>query len=114
MNIELQDLRLLRAIDEARTLHGAACLLGINQANVSRRLQRLERVCGLPLFRRCPGGVVPTAAGGLLLHYARRVLPLVDELCATAARSDQERAAHPEDGKPHGERPGPRGEGPGT
>ncbi|MEU6487351.1 LysR family transcriptional regulator [Streptomyces sp. NPDC046887] len=96
MDIELQDLQLLRAIDQARTLHGAARLLGVNRTTVTRRLHRLERICGFSLYLRCPGGVVPTTAGRLLLCYAQRVLPLVDDLCATAARSDREPAAHHE------------------
>ncbi|MFH8365823.1 LysR family transcriptional regulator [Streptomyces sp. NPDC018031] len=83
MDIEIADLRLLRAVAETGSLAGAARELGTNQGNLSRRLQRIERATGMVIFRRGHHGATPTAAGRLLLRGADAVLPLVDQLLAT-------------------------------
>ncbi|WP_431040889.1 LysR family transcriptional regulator [Streptomyces sp. P1-3] len=87
MEIEISDLRLLRAVAETGSLAGAARELGANQGNLSHRLQRIERATGLVLFRRHHHGVTPTAAGRLLLHEADALIPLVDQLLAVTART---------------------------
>ncbi|MFF3290115.1 LysR family transcriptional regulator [Streptomyces sp. NPDC003023] len=90
MDLDIQDLRLLRAVARAGSISGAARDLGIDQANVSRRLQRLERITGLPVVVRRRGSVTLTDAGRLLLRGADTLLPLVDRLLATGA----ERRSH--------------------
>lgn len=85
MNLEIQDLRLLRALADAGSLAGAARLLGTNQGNLSRQLQRIERATRAVLFHRDHQGVVPTPAGQLLLHGADILLPRVDQLLAAAS-----------------------------
>ncbi|UQA92113.1 helix-turn-helix domain-containing protein [Streptomyces halobius] len=87
MEIEISDLRLLRAVAETGSLAGAARELGTHQGNLSRRLQRIERTTSLIVFHRSHHGATPTAAGRLLLHGADALLPLVDQLLAVTARA---------------------------
>lgn len=95
MDIEIADLRLLRAVAETGSLAGAARQLGTNQGNLSRRLQRIERATGMVIFRRSHRGATPTAAGRLLLRGADAVLPLVDQLLATTATDPGTEATDP-------------------
>ncbi|GAB3123003.1 LysR family transcriptional regulator [Novispirillum itersonii] len=71
--LDWDDLRLLLAIAEGRTLSAAARRLGINQTTVSRRLQAAELTLKRPLFHRLEGDLIPTESGAVLLHHARRV-----------------------------------------
>lgn len=52
MAIDWDDLRLVAAMREAGSSAGAARRLGIDQTTASRRLTRLERIAGVPLFDR--------------------------------------------------------------
>lgn len=71
--LDWDDLRLILAIAGGRTLSAAARQLGVNQTTVSRRLQAAETALRMPLFHRLDGEMIPTDAGTLLLHHARRV-----------------------------------------
>ncbi|MFF6994743.1 LysR family transcriptional regulator [Streptomyces sp. NPDC008313] len=86
MNIEVQDLRMLRAVAENGSLAGAARALGVNQAGVTRRIQHLERATGLVVLRRDHHGAHLTAAGRLLLRCADDLLPRIDHLLAAGGR----------------------------
>ena len=55
--------------------------LRISQAAVSQRIQQLETLLGVSLFRREGGHVVLTEAGKQLHTYARRILELTAEAC---------------------------------
>lgn len=52
MRLDWDDLRLVAAIRDEGSSAGAARRLGIDQTTASRRLARLERVAGVPLFDR--------------------------------------------------------------
>lgn len=52
MRLDWDDLRLVATIRETGSAAGAARRLGIDQTTASRRLARLEREAGLPLFDR--------------------------------------------------------------
>ncbi|WP_078897548.1 LysR family transcriptional regulator [Streptomyces rimosus] len=86
MNIEIQDLRVLRAVAESGSLAGAARSLGVNQAGVTRRIQHLERVTELVVLHRDHQGARLTAAGRLLLRWADDLLPKVDRLLTACGR----------------------------
>jgi DNA-binding transcriptional LysR family regulator len=88
VNIEIQDLRVLRAVADTGTLAGAARALGIDQAGVTRRIQHLERVTGLVALHRDHQGARLTAAGRLLLRCADELLPRIDHLLAAGSRQD--------------------------
>ncbi|MFF8815241.1 LysR family transcriptional regulator [Streptomyces pactum] len=85
MDIEIADLRLLKAVAETGSLAGAARRLGTHQGTLSRRLKRIERTTGVVVFRRGHEGATPTAAGRVLLRGADAILPLVDRLVEAAA-----------------------------
>lgn len=51
---------------------GAARLLFTSQPTVSRELARLERICGLRLFDRESGGLLPTAQALMLIEEVER------------------------------------------
>jgi len=72
-----EDLRLLNAAAETRSLSAAARRLGISQPTLSRRLRALEDASGARLFDRTPSGLSPTPAG-------ERLIPLVADMAAAA------------------------------
>lgn len=76
----LDDLHLLRGIDAAGALTGAARRLGVNHSTAFRRLGALEARLGSRLFDRGRSGYVPTPAGEIALAAATRVLEDLDDL----------------------------------
>lgn len=78
-NLDMDALRTLLAADRLGSLNRAADRIGRSQSAVSQQMRKLETQVGQPLFRRQGRGLVPTAAGELLLSYARRMLELNDE-----------------------------------
>jgi DNA-binding transcriptional LysR family regulator len=66
------DFRLVKAIAQARSLAGAAAILGINASTVFRRLGDTETRLGLRLFERYRQGYVLTAAGEEMARLAER------------------------------------------
>lgn len=74
--LELRHLLAFRAVAEHRSFGKAATQLGYTQGAVSQQIAALEKVLGVPVFRR-PGGPRPvelTEAGRLLLGHADDVL----------------------------------------
>jgi DNA-binding transcriptional LysR family regulator len=61
---------------ELSSFTAAAKALGLTQAAVSQRIQALERILDVPLFRRQGGWVLLTEAGQRLYDYADRILAL--------------------------------------
>lgn len=66
-------------VAERGSFTAAARRLGLTQAAVSQRIQRLEAGLGAVLFRRETSGVALTDAGRRLHAYARRILDLTAE-----------------------------------
>jgi DNA-binding transcriptional LysR family regulator len=64
---------------ELSSFTAAAKCLGLTQAAVSQRIQALEKMLDVPLFRRQGGRVLLTEAGQRLYDYAQRILALDDE-----------------------------------
>lgn len=79
------DVRLFLALAREGTLSGAARHLGLGVATMSRRIERLEQVMGVPLFLRHQHGLDLTDQGGALLPRAEAV-----ELAMTGLRRDAE------------------------
>jgi DNA-binding transcriptional LysR family regulator len=76
------DTVVLRTLVSAMDLGGfgrAAEKLGRTQSAVSQQMQRLEEQVGEPLFRKQGRALTLTAAGEVMLGYARRMLELNDE-----------------------------------
>jgi DNA-binding transcriptional LysR family regulator len=61
---------------ELSSFTAAAMALGLTQAAISQRIQALERILDVPLFRRQGGRVLLTEAGQRLYDYAERILAL--------------------------------------
>lgn len=71
---ETHHLRLLIALDEAGTLHGAARRLHLTASALSQQLRELEQRLGGALFHRQWRRLVPTAAGRHLTDGAKHLL----------------------------------------
>src|SRR5437868_7223568 len=78
MTVELHQLRYFVAVAEDRHFTRAARRLRVAQPSVSRAIRVLEEELGTPLFHRMKGNVALTAAGDVLLPWARRVLTDVE------------------------------------
>jgi DNA-binding transcriptional LysR family regulator len=72
--VELHQLRYFVAVADDRHFTRAARRLRVAQPSVSRAIRVLEEELGTPLFHRMKGNVAVTAAGDVLLPWARRVL----------------------------------------
>ncbi|RSM69339.1 LysR family transcriptional regulator [Amycolatopsis sp. WAC 01375] len=80
VQLDVQHLRVIRAIADTGSLSRAAIALGVTQPAVSTQLKRLENMLGYQLFDRCEGGVTPTPMGELLLRRTAALLPQLDKL----------------------------------
>jgi DNA-binding transcriptional LysR family regulator len=78
MMIDARRLRVLRAIDEHRSLTRAAEALVMTQPAVSRQLAALEAEAGVQLVIRNPRHVSLTPAGAALVEDAETILPAID------------------------------------
>ncbi|MFI0352791.1 LysR family transcriptional regulator [Actinomadura sp. 9N407] len=83
--MDLRRLRYFQAVAEERHLTRAAERLGMRGTSLSQQILALERDLGVDLFRRTPGGMVPTAAALALLPRATVLLEAADQ-AAQAAR----------------------------
>lgn len=73
MALNLNHLRIFRAVLDHGSMTGAAHALRISQPAVSRQLAEFESALGTRLVDRLPRGVRATAAGELLGERARRI-----------------------------------------
>ncbi len=90
MNIE--DVRGLIAAAELGHVGAAADELGISQSALTRRIQRVERQVGAPLFDRHGRGLRLNARGAAFLGHGRAMIAAADAACADVARQlDPER-----------------------
>ncbi|RYY98023.1 MAG: LysR family transcriptional regulator [Comamonadaceae bacterium] len=71
--MDLRDLRYFETIAELQHVGRAAEKLHRTQPALTGSIRRLEQACGAPLFERAGRGIRLTAAGDLLLKWARRV-----------------------------------------
>lgn len=77
-DLDLNLLRLLKAVVETRNTHAAADKLGISQTSVSRGVAKLKEVFGEQLFIRKAHGVEPSALAEKLAQASDEMLvPLI-------------------------------------
>jgi len=74
------DLRLILAVAEQRSLAGAARVLHVNHTTVLRRINTFEKVYAIRLFDRLSSGYTVTDAAEDLLSSARAMKDVVSEL----------------------------------
>lgn len=78
--VDLQRLRVFRAVTQTGSINGAAERLGYTPSAVSQQVSALQRETGLTLIERQGRGIVPTAAGIAIANRAGRVLDQVTDL----------------------------------
>lgn len=76
--LDLQSVRIVRAIAETGTITGAAQTLGYSQPAVSQHLQRAESRLGIPLVTRIGRTVRLTEAGQVLARHALTITSALD------------------------------------
>ena len=77
-DVDLQTLRVVRALAETGTITAAAARLGYSQPAVSQHLRRAEARVGHPLVLRSGRGVALTEAGRRLAEHAVHVQAALD------------------------------------
>jgi len=77
--MELWQLEVFRAVAEEKSFSRAGQRLGRTQPAISSAIKLLEGEINEPLFHRLGKSIRPTAAGDLLMDYARRLLRLREE-----------------------------------
>jgi DNA-binding transcriptional LysR family regulator len=87
MDPEVRQLRALVAVVDTGTFTGAAAVLGVSQASVSRTVASLERALGARVLHRTTRAVSLTAAGAQVVGHARRVLGEVAAIQRAVAQS---------------------------
>jgi DNA-binding transcriptional LysR family regulator len=85
-DLDLQTLRVVRALADTGTITAAAARLGYSQPAVSQHLRRAEARVGHPLVLRTGRGVTLTEAGARLAEHAVHVQAALD-----AARQELDR-----------------------
>ncbi len=83
--LTLRGLRIFVALEEARSVAGAAANLGLSKSSVSQHITTLEQNVGVALFDRKQKPVALTPAGQVLGLHARRILAAVSEAEAELA-----------------------------
>lgn len=82
--LDVNRLRVLSVVADAGSLTSAARILGVTPSAISQQLATLEREVGVTLVERTSTGVVPTAAGDLLVSRIRQIADLLEESRAQA------------------------------
>ncbi len=86
--LDIDSMRALIAIAETGGITRAAKKLNLSQSAVSHKMKRLENRLGRGLFGRVDGRLGLNRDGERLLDYARRMIRLHDEACASFHQSD--------------------------
>jgi LysR family transcriptional regulator, cell division regulator len=77
--MDLNELRIFKAVAETGSVSRAAEQLNYVQSNVTARIRQMENRLNVTLFHRKSRGVALTPAGRVLLDYADRIIALVNE-----------------------------------
>lgn len=77
--MDAKQLRTFVTIVDLASFTRAARRLNLSQSAISQQVGALERQLGVKVVERAGAGVRPTAAGDLLLQYARQILTKMDE-----------------------------------
>jgi len=88
--LDLNTLRSFVVIADAGSMTRAASRLHMTQSAISMQIKRLEQGLDLSVFERSKQGITPTPSGEQLLHYARQMLDLNDEVWGRLTAEDYE------------------------
>jgi DNA-binding transcriptional LysR family regulator len=88
MDPEVRQLRALLAVVDVGTFTGAADVLGVTQASVSRTVAALERTLGSRVLQRTTRETSLTPVGAQVVRHARRVM---EEVAAIRNAAEQRR-----------------------
>ncbi len=77
--LDLNRLRVFRAVWESRNVSRAAEELGVSQPTVSHALRDLRAHFGDRIFVRCPGGVMPTPLAETIARRISQALALLEQ-----------------------------------
>jgi DNA-binding transcriptional LysR family regulator len=80
MRMDLTSLRVFLTTVEEGNIGRAAEREHLASSAISKRIQDLEAEFGQPLLHRHPKGVMPTAAGSVLVGYVRNLLGTLDRM----------------------------------
>jgi DNA-binding transcriptional LysR family regulator len=83
--IDLFTLRLFLSVVEEGQIGRAAARENIAPSTATKRIQDLEEIAGIELLDRSAKGVVPSAAGAVMLRYARDIVDSIEGLRAEIA-----------------------------
>ena len=84
-DVDVNRLRVFRAVVASGTVQAAAGHLGYSPSAVSQHLAALQRETGLTLFEKSGRGIVPTAAGRLLATRSDEVMDSLGRLAGLVA-----------------------------
>lgn len=82
-DLDLAVLRSFALIAEGKTFAETAAMVGRSASAITLQIQKLEEQLGQPVFARNGREVSLTSAGERLLGFARRMVAVNDEACAT-------------------------------
>jgi DNA-binding transcriptional LysR family regulator len=89
MQMTLRQLEVFRTMMRCRTVVDAARELRIAQPTVTKTVMRIEDVCGVPLFDRTRGRLIPTAEAHRLLHEVEDAFEQLEGAVGRALRAAQ-------------------------
>lgn len=92
VSFDISQLKLAIAAADHGSFYKAARALAVEQSTLSRRIIRLERAIGMPIFERSRSGVTMTLAGSTFISGARPIVATADKLVATMRAAGQGRA----------------------
>jgi len=76
----ISGIELILAIERHGSIKEGAISLGLSQPAASRQLMALERLVGVPLFKRTTRSIAPSDAGMVLVHGGKELLRAADLL----------------------------------
>lgn len=80
LDLSIRDLRLLKTVQEQGNLTRAAEVLCVSQSALSHQLKKIERLVGMPIFKRNLRQMAITSAGLLILDSSEHIFIELEKL----------------------------------
>lgn len=78
--MHLEEIEIIKAVSESKSLSQAADKLHMSRPNLSQKISMIEKDLDVELYSRTPQGITPTRAGSMLFEFAKRVEKMSAEL----------------------------------